>query len=166
MAEYENAWNRRDNDGRPVEALRVTIHDRSVRSSTNPAPEFGPNDTGAAMLAPIEKDIAAKRAMLEEHNGFDPVTGRPNYRIAEGSRRREAIEFELSALEGHTLPLTKLRAEAADAYHASRPTQAQKLQAEIDRRNAREARARELADEAEAQQMANRLLKQRGLGIG
>jgi hypothetical protein len=96
---------------------------------------------------------------------FDPRTGQPVYAIQ--GDLRERLQKQLAHLEDFTLPLEIERGKQADAYHASKPSQRESLQAQLDRREAVKERAAEILQEQEAQQLAARLAKQRGgLAIG
>jgi hypothetical protein len=157
--QYERIGTRIDNDGRPAEVLRVTVRDNTVRSSSVEQPRFGPNDLPELILGPVERDISQKREMLARTNGFDAVTGRPNYSIQ--GERRSIIERELQQLEHLTLPVAQQRAREAAAWHAAQPTNAEKLQEKLEHRAAIFARASDIADQAEAEREAEKILRMR-----
>lgn len=145
--------------------LRVEAHDHSTRSSTHPADPYGPNDTPQAILKPVQDRVDFLSARLGETTGkFDSQTGRP-IPVVQGSLRA-AMERELDNLLTNTLPHAKRQAAEAAAWHAQQPTTADKLHAQLDRRDAIKERADAIADEHEAQQAAERAIAQRrGLGL-
>jgi hypothetical protein len=157
--QYQRIGTRVDNDGRPAEVLRVTAWDRSQKSGSVEQPRFGPNDRPELILGPVERDIATRREMLARTNGFDPVTGKPNHAIQ--GERRAIIERELQQLEGLTLPVAQQRAREAAAWHAAQPTNAEKLQEKLEHRAAIFARANDIADQAEAEREAEKILRMR-----
>jgi hypothetical protein len=140
--------------------LRVESHDHSTRSSTHPADPYGPNDTPEAILKPVQDRVDFLSARLGETTGkFDSQTGRP-IPVVQGSLRA-VMERELDNLLTNTLPHAKRQAADAAAWHAQQPTTADKLHAQLDRRDAIKERADAIADEHEAQQAAERVIEQR-----
>ena len=161
--QYDSTTTRIDKDGREVEAFRVQAYDRSTRSTANAPAPFGPNDTPQNILGPIEKDIAAKREMLDRFNGFDPRTGAPNWAIQ--GERRTNLERELQHLTQFTLPIAQQQAKAAAEWHASQPNREERLREEQERRQAIFARAEDIADQLEAERQAEAILRARGKSL-
>lgn len=135
---------------------------RGVESSTNgEAP--GPDDEKLAaespeiMIAEVEKQIARLERDLGEIVRHDPATGAPIGKLA--GRQRADAERTLAVLRHTTLPYTKMRAAEIAAAKSALPSTADKLQAEADHRDRVQARAEELALEAEAKEMAERIRK-------
>lgn len=161
----ERSYVRADADGRDVTALTVTSRDYSTKAGAQP-PVFADDVNSHTIVEPVKREIAQLRERLAEVVvRFDPRTGQPVHAIQ--GDLRERLQKQLAHLEDFTLPLEIERGKQADAYHASKPSLRQNLQAQLDRREAVKARAAELLQEQEAQQLANRIAKQRGgLGIG
>lgn len=111
----------------------------------------------AIMVAEVEGRIAQLQKQLAANTGFNPATGEP-VPLVQG-RARENAERELAVLTHTTLPYTKMRAAEIEAAKAAMPTTAEKLQAEKDHNERVRARAEELALEAEATEMAERIRK-------
>lgn len=136
---------------------------RGVEGRTVGEAAPGPDDKALAAESPeimvqeVEKQIARLERDLAEVVRHDPATGRPIGRL-EGRTRANA-ERTLAVLRHTTLPYTKMRAAEIAAAKASIPTIADKLQAEKDHRDRVQARAEELALEAEAEEMAERIRK-------
>jgi hypothetical protein len=135
---------------------------RGVESSTNgEAP--GPDDEKLAaespeiMIAEVEKQIARLERDLGEIVRHDPATGQPIGKLI--GRARDNAERQLAVLRHTTLPYTKMRAAEIAAAKAHLPTTGDKLQAEADHKDRVRARAEELALEAEAKEMAERIRK-------
>lgn len=161
--QYDSTTTRIDQDGREVEAFRVQSFDRGTRVVVGGAPpEFGPNDTPATILGPVERDIEAKRELLSRSNGFDPRTGEPNWTIS--GERRAILQRELTHLTEFTLPLTKARAEQARRWHAAQPTSTEKLIEQREHRAAIFGQAKDIADRLEAEKEAERILRLRRSG--
>jgi len=135
---------------------------RGIESSTNgEAPGMDDEALAATspaiMVAEVEGRIAKLEQQLRETVGFDPVSGEPVPLVR--GRARENAERELAVLRHTSLPYTRMRAAEIAAAKAALPSQADKLQAEQDRRARVQARAEELALEAEAKEMAERIRK-------
>lgn len=133
---------------------------RGVESSTNgEAP--GPDDETLAaespeiMIAEVQKQIDRLERDLAEIVRHDPATGAPIGKL--DGRSRANAERTLAVLKHTTLPYTKMRAAEIAAAKATLPTQADQLQAEKDHHDRVQARAEELALEAEAKELAERL---------
>lgn len=136
---------------------------RGVEGVVNGDPAPGMNDEALAttspalMVAEVEGRIAQLEKQLATNTGFHPVTGEP-VPLVQG-RARENAERELATLRHTTLPYTKMRAAEIAEAKAALPTTADKLQAEKDHKERVRARAEELALEAEAKEMAERIRK-------
>jgi len=135
---------------------------RGIESSTNgEAPGMDDEALAATspaiMVAEVEGRIAKLEQQLRETVGFDPVSGEPVPLVR--GRARENAERELAVLRHTSLPYTKMRAAEIEAAKAALPTTADKLQAEQDHRERVRARAEELALEAEAKEMSERIRK-------
>jgi hypothetical protein len=160
----ERSYVRTDTDGRDANALTVTHRDYSTKAGPQ-APVFAEDVNSRTIVEPVKRDIAQLQERLAEVVRFDPRTGQPVYAIQ--GDLRERLQKQLAHLEDFTLPLEIERGKQADAYHANKPTLRENLQAQLDRREAVKERATEILQEQEAQQLANRIAKQRsGLGIG
>lgn len=107
------------------------------------------------MVAEVEGRIAQLERQLAATDGFDPISGNP-VPVVQGTARVNA-ERELAVLKHSTLPYTKMRGAEIAAAKATLPTTADKLQAEADHKERVRARAEELALEAEAKELAERL---------
>jgi len=107
----------------------------------------------------VELRVARLEKQLSETVGFDPVSGEP-VPLLKG-RARENADRELAQLKLSTLPFARIQAAEVARAKAALPTQADKLQAEADKRDRINARALELADEAEAKAQAERILAAR-----
>ena len=135
---------------------------RGIESSTNgEAPGMDDEALAATspaiMVAEVEGRIAKLEQQLATNTGFNPATGEP-VPLVQG-RARENAERELAVLRHTSLPYTKMRAAEITAAKAALPTTADKLQAEQGHRERVRARAEELALEAEAKEMADRIRK-------
>jgi len=109
------------------------------------------------MVAEVEKQIARLERELAEVASYDAGTGQPIGKLT--GRARDNAERTLFVLRNTTLPYTKMRAAEIAAAKAALPTTGDKLQAEADHRERVRARAEELALEAEAKEMAERIRK-------
>lgn len=110
------------------------------------------------MVKEVTNRIARYERQLAESTGaFDPATGQP-VPVLQGPRRN-AMERELHTLRYSTLPYTQIQAAEIAKAQAALPTQADKLQAEAAKRDRIQSRALELAEEAEAKALAERLRK-------
>jgi hypothetical protein len=160
----ERSYVRTDTDGRDAHALTVTHRDYSTKAGPQ-APMFPDDVNSRTIVEPVKREIAQLQERLAEVVRFDPRTGQPVHAIQ--GDLRERLQKQLAHLEDFTLPLEIERGRQADEYHASKPSLRQNLQAQLDRREAVKDRAAEILQEQEAQQLANRIAKQRsGLGIG
>lgn len=112
-------------------------------------------ESPAVMVAEVEKQIARLERDLAEVAGYDPATGQPIGKLT--GRARANAERTLAVMQHTTLPYTRIRAAEIEAAKATLPTQADKLAAEGARMERIKARALELAEEAEAEAMAERL---------
>lgn len=125
----------------------------------------GPDDvtlaaeSPAIMVAEVERRIAHLERDLAEVAGYDQGSGQAFGKLT--GKARENAERTLAVLKHTTLPYTKMKAAEIAAAQASIPTQADQLRAEGERRERINARALELADEAEAKAIAERLRAQR-----
>lgn len=144
---------------------------RGVEGSARGEPAPGLDDEALAatspalMVAEVEGRIAKLEQQLATNTGFDSVSGEPIPLVR--GRARENAERELAVLRHTSLPYTKMRAAEIAAAKAALPTQTDKLQAEQDRRARVQARAEELALEAEAKELAERLrASKRAQGMG
>lgn len=147
-------------------ATRQAIYTRrgveSQISSASPAAtdDWVSTQSPENMVKEVTSVIAAKEARLAATTGgFDPKTGEPAFLVT--GRARESLEREIQQLTHTTLPYTKAQAAQIAARQAALPTQADRLQAEGDRRERIGARALEIAEEAEAKQQAERILANR-----
>lgn len=136
---------------------------RGVEGIANGEQAPGPDDetlaaeAPAVMVAEVEKQIARLERELAEVASYDAATGQPIGKLT--GRARDNMERQLAVLRHTTLPYTKMRAAEIEAAKASLPTQADKLQAEAAKRERVRERAEELALEAEAKEMAERIRK-------
>jgi len=135
---------------------------RGIESSTNgEAPGMDDEALAATspaiMVAEVEGRIAKLEQQLATNTGFNPATGEP-VPLVQG-RARENAERELAVLRHTSLPYTKMRAAEIAAAKAALPSTADKLHAEADHRERVRARAEELALEAEAKEMSERIRK-------
>ena len=135
---------------------------RGIESSTNgEAPGMDDKalsaESPAIMVAEVEKQIERLERDLAEVASYDAATGQPIGKLA--GRARDNAERTLAVLKHTTLPYTKMRAAEIAAAKAALPSTADKLHAEADHRERVRARAEELALEAEAKDMAERIRK-------
>lgn len=112
----------------------------------------------------VERRITQIERRLEAADGFEPTTGRPAFHVPEGSDLRKKLEIELHFLRSQTLPLARQQAAEIAAAKAALPTPEERAAAEFERAARIEARARELVEELEAKQKAERLLAERNRG--
>lgn len=135
---------------------------RGIESSTNgEAPGMDDEalaaESPAIMVAEVEKQITRLERELAEVASYDAATGQPIGKLT--GRARDNAERQLAVLRHTTLPYTKMRAAEIAAAKANLPTTGDKLQAEADHKDRVRARAEELALEAEAKEMAERIRK-------
>lgn len=140
--------------------VRHGVEGRAIgEQAPGPSDEMLAAESPAIMVSQVERRIAVLERQLAETTGFNPADGTPLPLVA--GRARENMDRELATLRHTTLPYTKMRAAEIAAAKASLPTAADKLQAEADKRDRINARALELADEAEAKEQAERIKAQR-----
>lgn len=120
-------------------------------------PEYIASQSPALIVAQVESRIAKLEQQLATNTGFHPTTGEPIPLVA--GRARENAVRELAQLKHSTLPFARIQAAEIARAKAALPTQADKLQAEKDHRDRVQARAEELALEAEAEELAARIRK-------
>lgn len=122
-------------------------------------PEYIAAQSPEIIVKQVELRVSKLEEQLAATVGFDPVSGEP-VPLVKG-RQRENAERELAQLKHSTLPFARIQAAEVARAKAALPTQADKLQAEADKRDRIAARALELADEAEAKAQAERILAAR-----
>lgn len=122
-----------------------------------PSDEYLASQSPEIIVKQVESRVAKLEQQLAEHVGFDPVSGEP-VPLLKG-RARENADRELAQLKFSTLPFARIQAAEIARAKATLPTTADKLQAEADHRAKVQARAEELALEAEAKEMAERIRK-------
>lgn len=122
-------------------------------------PEYIAAQNPALIVAEVEGRIAKLERQLATNTGFNPATGEPVPLVA--GRARENAARELAQLKLSTLPYARIQAAEIARAKAALPTQADKLQAEQDKRARINARALEMADERAAEQEAERILASR-----
>jgi hypothetical protein len=123
-----------------------------------PSPEYLAAQSPELIVKEITDRIERHERRLSETTGrFDPTTGEA-IPVVQG-KAREAVERELATLRYSSLPFAKAQAAEIAAAQAALPSQADKLQAEGERMERVRARAEELALEAEAKEMAERIRK-------
>jgi hypothetical protein len=127
--------------------------------------KFTAANADPGQLQGLERDIDRLKAELAAVVGHDQRTGEPIFQYT-GELRR-ARELQLAHLEKVELPAVQQLVAQAQAWRTENvesPLQA--LSREHREREARHARALELADEIEAQAEAERIARRRvGLGI-
>jgi hypothetical protein len=148
--------------------LRVEAHDHSTRvvvGGTAPAP-YGPDDNARTIVEPVMRRINELETRLGEVSHHDRRTGAPVHAV-QGSLR-DAFQRELDNLRDNTLPHAQRQAAAATAYHASQPSQHERMAAQVERRAAIADRAQEIVDEEAAKEQAAKITatNRRLLGIG
>lgn len=124
-----------------------------------PSDEYLAAQSPELIVREVEGRVAKLEQQLAENVGFDPVSGEP-VPLVKG-RARENAERELAQLKHSTLPFARLQAAEVARAKASLPTQADKLQAEADKRERINARALEIAEETLAKQEAERIVASR-----
>jgi len=123
-----------------------------------PSDEYIRAQSPTLMVKEVTDRITRYERQLAETTGaFDPATGEP-VPVLRGPRR-DAMERELHTLRHSTLPYTHIQAAEIAKAQAALPTQADKLRAEAAKRDRIQTRALELAEEAEAEALAERLRK-------
>jgi hypothetical protein len=112
----------------------------------------------------LEREIERIKGEIGKVLRHSSATGEPIFALSEEQRRLRSIQ--LAHLESVELPATRelvARAQAWRTENVEPPLQA--LVRERDERDSKQARAKELADEMEAQEIARRIVRGRGLGI-
>lgn len=129
-------------------------------SEPPPSPEYLAAQSPELIVKEITDRIERNERRLSETTGsFDPNTGQA-VPVVQG-KAREALERELATLRYSSLPYAKARAGEIAAAKATLPTQAERLQAEADKRERINARALEIAEETLAKEQAERIITQR-----
>lgn len=128
---------------------------------TPPAPsaEFIAAQSPAIIIKQVEDRVSKLEQQLAASAGFDPVTGAPVPLLKD--RVRENATRELAQLKHSTLPFARIQAAEIARAQAALPTQEDKLREEAAKRDRIQARALELADEAAAKELAERIKTQR-----
>lgn len=124
-----------------------------------PSDEYLAGQSPEIIVKQVEMRVAKLEQQLAENVGFDPVSGDP-VPLVKGRARENAVR-ELAQLKHSTLPFARIQAAEIARAKAALPTQADKLQAEKDKRDRISARALEIADERAAEQEAERILAAR-----
>ncbi|WP_159016611.1 hypothetical protein [Cognatiluteimonas profundi] len=146
----------RDDDGN----VRLSIRRESTVSDPSKPVHFSAEMADPAQLAALEREAARIREELAEVTGYDPKTGEPIMRYT--AQQRRARELRLEHLERMEIPaLQALQAVASEWRAANVPSTLQVLADEKERRDRLAERAQEIADEREAQALADRIQRQR-----
>lgn len=124
-----------------------------------PSAEYLATQSPEIIVRQVEDRVAKLEQQLAATGGFDPVTGAP-VPLVKG-RARDNATLELAQLKHSTLPFARIQAAEIARAKAALPTQADKLRDEVAKRDRIQARALEIADEAAAQELAERLKAQR-----
>jgi hypothetical protein len=124
-----------------------------------PSAEYLATQSPEIIVRQVEDRVAKLEQQLAASGGFDPVTGAP-VPLVKG-RARDNVTLELAQLKHSTLPFARIQAAEIARAKAALPTQADKLRDEVAKRDRIQARALELADEAAAQELAERIRAQR-----
>lgn len=120
-------------------------------------PEYIAAQSPEMIVRQVEDRVAKLEQQLASNVGFDSVSGEP-VPLLKG-RARENADRELAQLKHSTLPFARIQAAEVARAKAALPTQTDKLQAEQDHRDRVRERAEELALEAEAKELAERIRK-------
>lgn len=160
-------------DGQPhsshVEITSATGGTVGIRKGSTLGPGQAKEHHSAAQadpgqIADLERDIARIKVELAEVLRYDPRTGEPIPKL--NAEQRRVRKIQLAHLEGVELPATRALVEQAQQWRGENvESPLAKLVRERDERDAKRARALELADEMEAQAEAERIMRGRGLGI-
>lgn len=131
----------------------------SVRTDSTLGPDFGRGRLDPYQAVEMRQEMEKLEAEGEEIAGYDPRTGEPIYRLQgvrlEAQQKRYAmLKQQLPLLEA---AIARQQAEQGDQEQSA----VDKLWAEKKRQDDIRARAEYLADEAEAQAMAEQIRKQR-----
>lgn len=124
-----------------------------------PSDEYLAGQSPEIIVKQVEDRVAKLEQQLATNTGFNPADGSPVPLLR--GRARENAERELAQLKHSTLPFARIQAAEIARAKAALPTQADKLQAEKDKRDRISARALEIADERAAEQEAERILAAR-----
>jgi len=124
-----------------------------------PSAEYIAAQSPEIIVKQVEDRVTKLEQQLAASVGFDPVSGEP-VPLVKG-RARENAERELAQLKHSTLPFARIQAAEVARAKAALPTQANKLQAEKDKRERINARALEIAEETLAKQEAERIIAAR-----
>lgn len=136
----------------------------SIRSSSTLGPKnateyYSAEAADPSQVTRIEQEIARIESELEAHSGFDQRTGEPKLMFVGNDRRLR--ELQLAQLRRELPYVQEIVRRAQEWREANAATPEEELAAEAQHQAALRRRAREIADEREAQAQAERLMQER-----
>lgn len=141
-------------------AVRVSIRRDSTLGPAHQPERYSATMADPAQVAALEQQAERIRGELAEAMRYDPRTGEAVPRYT--GDQRKAREIRLEHLEKVEIPgVRQLQAQAAAWRSENVPTTLQLLSEERDRRERLAERAQAIADEREAQALAERIAAQR-----
>lgn len=141
---------------------QLQVRKGSTLGPSNQAEQYTAAQADPFQVTELEQRIERMKAEVAEVARYHPATGEPIYRLSDEQRRLR--EIQIAHLEQVELPATKQLVATAQAWRAENvESPLEQLIRERNRRDAKLARAQEIADEQEAQAEAQRILQRRGM---
>ena len=140
--------------------VRLSIHRESTIRPAHEPEQFTAEMADPSQLRALEREAERIRGELAQVSRFDQRTGEAVLEYV--GAQRHAREVRLNHLERVEIPGVRMMQAQAAAWRAENvPTTLQTLSEERDRRDRLAVRAQEIADEREAQAIADRVQAER-----
>ena len=140
--------------------VRVSVHRGSTLGPEHQPTHYTAEQGDPQQVVALEREAERIRAELAEVSHYDQRTGEPVLRYMDA--QRHAREVRLDYLDRIGIPGVRELQKRAAAWRADNvPSTLQILTDERDRRDRLAARAREIADEREAEALAERVQAER-----
>lgn len=152
---------KQDEHGQWIPAITPGQHRGRNEGSSETQPTYTANDSSFHVVTPVLKQMEELKARLDQRAEYDPRTGELQYLI--NGPKRETLIKEYTHLHLHVLPYQMARGAEADEWLAANPAPGseQGLLMQLERQRSVRERAEAIAEEREAETLAQRLVAQR-----